>query len=62
MKAYVISLVLGLLVGAFYALVKVRSPAPPILALVGLLGMVIGEELVPLAIHALSGRAGAPPQ
>ena len=47
MKAYAISLVLGLIVGVFYAIVHVKSPAPPIVALVGLLGMVIGETAWP---------------
>jgi len=33
------------LVGVIYALLHVRSPAPPIIALVGLLGMVLGEQI-----------------
>lgn len=41
---YLLSLGLGLLVGVAYALLGVRSPAPPIVALVGLLGMVTGEQ------------------
>ncbi|MBE1283438.1 MAG: DUF1427 family protein [Rhodobacteraceae bacterium] len=44
-KAYVISLVVGLLVGVIYALLNTRSPAPPIIALLGLLGMLIGESV-----------------
>lgn len=44
-----ISLLVGLGVGALYALIGVRSPAPPIIALAGLLGMVMGEQAVPLA-------------
>ena len=48
MKTYVISLAVGLLVGIIYGLMKVRSPAPPIVALVGLLGILIGEQLPPL--------------
>ncbi|MER9234172.1 XapX domain-containing protein [Mesorhizobium sp. M0622] len=48
MKAYVISLAAGLLVGIIYGLLNVRSPAPPIIALVGLLGILIGEQLPPL--------------
>ncbi len=48
MKAYVLSLALGLLVGAIYGLFNVRSPAPPVIALLGLLGMLLGEQLVPL--------------
>ena len=37
MKPYVLSLALGLLVGVIYALFQVRSPAPPVIALVGLI-------------------------
>jgi XapX domain-containing protein len=46
---YLISLGAGLLVGAIYGLLGVRSPAPPVVALVGLLGMLAGEQIVPLA-------------
>jgi XapX domain-containing protein len=49
MKPYFISIALGVLVGAIYALFQVRSPAPPIIALVGLLGILLGEQLPPLA-------------
>ncbi|HSC83970.1 MAG TPA: DUF1427 family protein [Pseudomonas sp.] len=45
---YLISLLIGLAVGALYALLDFRSPAPPAVALVGLLGMQIGEKLLPL--------------
>jgi len=48
MKPYVISLAAGLLVGIIYGLLDVRSPAPPIIALVGLLGILVGEQLPPL--------------
>lgn len=43
---YVVSLVAGLGIGVIYGLVSVRSPAPPIIALVGLLGMLAGEAAV----------------
>jgi len=46
MKAMLISFVVGLMVGAVYALLRVRSPAPPLVALAGLLGMVWGEQLI----------------
>ena len=46
MTGYLISLLMGLAVGAIYGLVQVRSPAPPLIALVGLLGMVIGQQMV----------------
>jgi len=45
MKGLFLSFVAGLGVGVIYALVRVKSPAPPIIALLGLLGMVIGEQL-----------------
>jgi XapX domain-containing protein len=44
MKALLISFVVGLLVGVVYGAIRVKSPAPPIIALVGLLGMVLGEQ------------------
>ena len=45
---YLISLGIGLLVGPLYAVLDFRSPAPPAIALVGLLGMQLGEQLFPL--------------
>lgn len=45
MSAYLISLGAGILIGVFYALFRVRSPAPPGIALIGLLGMVLGSGL-----------------
>lgn len=49
MKIYLLSLAVGLLVGIIYGLLNVRSPAPPVIALVGLLGILVGEQIVPLA-------------
>ncbi|MGF6177648.1 XapX domain-containing protein [Ensifer sp. 4252] len=49
MKIYLLALGAGLLVGVIYSLLNVRSPAPPVVALVGLLGILVGEQLVPLA-------------
>jgi XapX domain-containing protein len=51
MKAYLFSLGTGLLVGAVYSLLNVRSPAPPVVALVGLLGILIGEQVPPIVKH-----------
>lgn len=48
MKLYLVSLGCGLLVGLIYSLLHVRSPAPPVVALIGLFGMLIGEQAVPL--------------
>jgi XapX domain-containing protein len=47
MKAYLLSLGAGLLVGLLYSVLDVKSPAPPTVALIGLLGMVGGEHLIP---------------
>ena len=45
MKILLISFAVGVFVGALYGVIRVKSPAPPIVALLGLLGMVIGEQL-----------------
>ena len=45
MKVLFVSFVVGLGVGVLYGLIRVKSPAPPIVALLGLLGMVLGEQL-----------------
>lgn len=59
MKVYVISLAAGVLVGVIYSLLDVRSPAPPLVALVGLLGILVGEQLVPVGKELLKGSAFA---
>lgn len=56
MKMYVLSLGVGLLVGVIYGVLNVRSPAPPVIALVGLLGILVGEQLVPLAKRFVSSE------
>jgi XapX domain-containing protein len=55
MRVYLLSLGAGLLVGIIYSLLNVRSPAPPVVALVGLLGILIGEQIIPVARHMLGG-------
>jgi XapX domain-containing protein len=54
MKVYVVSLAVGLLVGVIYGLLHVRSPAPPVVALVGLLGILIGEQIPPVVSHLIA--------
>jgi XapX domain-containing protein len=44
MKILLLSFIVGLGVGVLYGLIRVKSPAPPIVALLGLLGMVLGEQ------------------
>lgn len=46
--SYLISLAIGIAVGLLYGVLDFRSPAPPAVALVGLLGMQLGEQLWPL--------------
>ena len=57
MKLYVLSLAAGLLVGVVYSLLQVRSPAPPLVALVGLLGILLGEQIVPVGKQLLAGTS-----
>lgn len=45
MKVLAVSFAVGLFVGVLYGVIRVKSPAPPIVALLGLLGMVLGEQL-----------------
>lgn len=51
---YVVSLGIGLGVGVIYALLGTRSPAPPVIALLGLLGMLAGETAVNWAKDRMS--------
>jgi XapX domain-containing protein len=51
MKAYVVSLAVGVLVGLLYSVMDVKSPAPPTIALVGLLGMLAGEHVLTFVRH-----------
>lgn len=52
---YLISLGAGILAGVLYGVINVKSPAPPAIALIGLLGMLIGEQVVPVAKRVLEG-------
>lgn len=46
MRDSLASLAVGIAVGIFYGMLRVRSPAPPVIALVGLAGMLVGEYAV----------------
>jgi len=72
MKDLLISFAVGAIVGLLYGFIKVKSPAPPIIALLGLLGMVIGEQVgawvhtrnanvAHAAATCLSGKCWDPP-
>ena len=56
MKIYVFSLAAGVLVGIIYGLLNVRSPAPPVVALLGLLGILLGEQVTAAAKRLIAGR------
>jgi XapX domain-containing protein len=55
MKIYLVSLGAGVLVGVVYSVLNVRSPAPPLVALVGLLGILFGEQILPVGKQLLAG-------
>jgi XapX domain-containing protein len=59
MKLYLMSLGAGLLVGFIYALIDVRSPAPPVIALIGLFGILVGEQIPPLVKGYLQQKPSA---
>jgi XapX domain-containing protein len=54
MKLSLVSLAVGLVFGALYGMLYVRSPAPPVVALVGLLGILMGEQIPPLVRHVFA--------
>ena len=57
MKASLLSFGAGLVVGVVYSLLGVRSPAPPVVALIGLLGILIGEQIVPVGRQMIAGTS-----
>jgi XapX domain-containing protein len=56
LRPYLAALAAGALVGIIYGLMNVRSPAPPVIGLVGLLGILLGEQAVPLAKRLLASE------
>ena len=57
MKASLLSFAAGLVVGIVYSLLGVRSPAPPVVALIGLLGILLGEQIVPVGRELIAGTS-----
>lgn len=55
MKVYLLSAAAGILVGIIYSILNIRSPAPPLVALVGLLGILLGEQVIPIGKQLASG-------
>ncbi|MHC3469444.1 XapX domain-containing protein [Streptomyces sp. 7R007] len=52
-----LSFAAGLLMGAVYWALDIRSPAPPLLGLTGLLGIVLGERAASAVRSRRVGRA-----
>lgn len=48
MKSYLLSLLVGIVAGIVYHTLDVQSPAPPTVALLGLLGILAGEQILPI--------------
>jgi XapX domain-containing protein len=57
MRTYLLSFGAGVLVGIVYSVLQVRSPAPPIIALLGLLGILLGEQVIPVGRQLLAGAS-----
>ena len=57
MKVYLVSFAAGLLVGILYSMLDVRSPAPPVVALIGLLGILLGEQVLPVGRQMIAGTS-----
>jgi XapX domain-containing protein len=57
MRMYIVALFTGIAVGVFYGSLGVRSPAPPVVALVGLFGILIGEQVIPVGKNLLAGQS-----
>jgi XapX domain-containing protein len=55
MKAYVFSFLAGILIGLMYSWIDVPSPAPPAIALLGLLGILVGEQVIPVGKKMFRG-------
>lgn len=61
MQAMLLSLGAGTLAGMVYGLLGVKSPAPPVIALIGLAGILLGEQALPAAKAVLDPPALAQP-
>jgi XapX domain-containing protein len=57
MRIYIVALAAGIAVGFFYGCLGVRSPALSVVALVGLFGILIGEQILPVGQHMLAGHS-----
>jgi XapX domain-containing protein len=58
MKPYLLSLAVGAFAGLIYAALHVKSPAPPVIALIGLFGMLCGEQAIPAGKWLFTAATG----
>jgi XapX domain-containing protein len=56
LAAMALAFATGLVVGVAFSLVRLPSPAPPFLGLIGLIGMFIGQRLWPALQHLMSHK------
>jgi len=56
-KPYLISLAAGVLVGVLYSLMRLQAPTPPLIGLLGLLGMLLGQQIIPVATKLIVHEA-----
>ncbi|WP_189866774.1 DUF1427 family protein [Streptomyces poonensis] len=56
-----LSFTAGLLMGAVYWALDITSPAPPLIGLTGLAGIVLGERAATAVRNRLTRRPAAPP-
>ncbi|SDO12665.1 XapX domain-containing protein [Paenibacillus sp. yr247] len=47
MLSFLLALGAGLAIGIVFQVIRLPSPAPPLLGLIGLIGMFLGQRLIP---------------
>ncbi|MGK5507708.1 XapX domain-containing protein [Brevibacillus formosus] len=47
MWSILLALVTGIVIGVVFQSLRIPSPAPPMLGLIGLIGMFLGQRLIP---------------
>jgi len=57
MKVYLLSFRRRPPGGVLYGVLNVRSPAPPVVALIGLLGILLGEQIIPVGRQMIAGTS-----
>jgi XapX domain-containing protein len=55
MITFLVSGLVGLLMGLIYGILSVKTLAPPVIALIGLLAILVGEQIPPAVRHMWGG-------